>query len=202
MKNKIKPAIYYIIIVALALSTVLSYYQYKKYSDAENQTYYSLTNRIMELGIKGPFYSIKLTKEDMNKNSMPLDAMKDRLRSIAADMYVAEHSSAVAANHWRITTKNKNEYDSFSQVSDFFGTVKTNIMDIVQTENDISAYTKVIDDLEGVFGYLHENMDEGVIEKGDFYEVKQHWKELMTGIHEQYSNSRIIKTYFQKHYEF
>lgn len=185
-----------LLIIMLIFSNLVTYTKYKEMKQTETTTFSLLVNRFYSYGIMLPYDSIRMVNEKIANQTIDEGEVRVRLNEIISDMRVAAETASIAANHWNLTIGDKNQYDSVSEVSRFFDSLRINLNDIVKTEKDLEAWAQAFTDLEEILRIMKSNTDEQKIRSGDYNEIKVHWNELMELVREEHSNSRLLKSYF------
>lgn len=189
-----------IILITLVITNIYFFISYKEIKQSEATTYSQLVNRFYSYGIALPYNSIHQVNEKVNNGTINKEDVNGWLNEIISNMSVAAEASSIASNHWNLTIGDKNQHDSVAEVSRFFESIRMNLNDIIKTEKDYTIWKQACADLEGILKIMNNNMSEEQLVDMDYSEIKVSWKELMQLVHEQYSDSRLLKSYFDAHY--
>lgn len=200
MPKRFKKISVVVLILALVGTSIFFFMKYKEVNKSEMVTYSLLVNRFYSYGISIPYNSIHLVNEKINNGTLDEADVKVWLHDIISNMSIATETSSIASNHWNLTIGDRNRHDSVAEVSRFFESIRVNLNDIIKTEKDYTIWKQACADLEGILKIMNSNVSEEQLADMDYSEVKVRWKELMQLVHEQYSDSRLLKSYFALEY--
>ncbi|MGF9697872.1 hypothetical protein [Paenibacillus sp. MABNR03] len=188
------------IILILVLTNILTFTNYRDVRQAETETYRLLVNRFYSYGILLSYDYTHLINERIKNETMDEEGIRVWLNEVVTNMKIAEETSSIAATHWNNTTGDQNRYDSVSEISHFYKSIHTNLLDIINTENDYSVLVKNVMELEEILEIIKNNTSEQRIVDADYNEIKKQWRELMDLVYEEKADSRLLKSYFSTYY--
>lgn len=189
-----------ILFIVLVITNIFSFVKYKEIKNSETLTYSHLVNRFYNYGIMIPYDSIHNVNEKIKNATINQEDVAVWLNEIVSDMKVAAETSSIAANHWNLTIEDKNEHDSVAEVSQFYGSIRMNLNDIIRTEKDYEVWKQACMDLEEILEIMKNNTNEQALLDMDHKQIKAHWKELMELVREKHVDSRLLKSYFSMYY--
>ncbi|MGM0885254.1 MAG: hypothetical protein ACQEXQ_29955 [Bacillota bacterium] len=199
MSRKIKLIILLMVLVILGLTLLSIHYhrQYRLYKSADYNAYTLAINGITSNGIGTPLMETSRALELINQNSPDMKkGVESWLMEVASNLSVAEKSAMIASKHLNISIKENSRADSIDELSGFFRYINTSLLDIIRTEKDFEQWKQACMELNEIMMFLDENLDEAVLSRGDYYEVKQHWNQLMEKVYIQHPKSRLLKSYY------
>ncbi|MFS0870372.1 hypothetical protein [Paenibacillus xylanilyticus] len=199
MTNRYK-IISIVIILILILTNILTFTNYRDVRQAETETYRLLVNRFYSYGILLSYDYTHLINERIKNETMDEEGIRVWLNEVVTNMKIAEETSSIAATHWNTTIGDQNRYDSVSEISHFYKSIHTNLLDIINTEKDYSVLVKSVMELEEILEIIKNNTSEQRIVDADYNEIKKQWRELMDLVYGEKSDSRLLKSYFSTYY--
>ncbi|ANE45592.1 hypothetical protein SY83_03955 [Paenibacillus swuensis] len=197
MGRNVKYLILVMVFAIVGLVMLSANYQnkYNAYKNAEQNAYILAVNSILNNGIEMPQFQTSKALELFNENSSEAkEGIETWLLEAATDISVAQKFAEIASIHLSMTQKENS--GTYAGMPDFFGSIRTSLLDIVRTENDFEQWKQASTELNEIMKFLNENLDDAVVLHGDYDEVKEHWNQLMEQIHQKYPNSRLLKPYF------
>jgi hypothetical protein len=81
-------------------------------------------------------------------------------------------------------------------MAEFYGALKTSILDLVRTEDDFDQWKQACLELHEMMQILNEGVDRNILLNGDYSETLLHWNQLINQIYQRYPDSRLLKAYY------
>lgn len=174
MKQHVVSLLSVCLIISLVFSCI-SYYKFLDYKSKNNEMYANSIDNFYSYGLEIPQYKIDKVTDLLNSNSADAKiGVETWLLEIASDYSVAENSAALSQVYFR----------------QFFGSLKTLLLDMIRTEKDYDKWKQICIELKDITTYLKANLNKDDLK--DKSRAEDHWLKIMEEIREKYSQTYLI----------
>ncbi|WP_127532151.1 hypothetical protein [Paenibacillus kobensis] len=176
------------VIASLIVSSVF-YNRYTEYKKMNNQTYENLMSSVYSYGLEIPATKIDAIVQLIKLNSPEArEGIETWILEIASDYSVAQNAAALLEP---FISDDEGNPGSPVQMYRFFGDLKSLLLDMVRTEDDLEQWKQIGLELSDIMTSLKTNLDKQKL--ADASDAAQQWNEAIHQLKQRYSDTYILQ---------
>lgn len=189
MKKRVIVASLTLCLVVSIIIGIVSFNNYREYKSLNNSTYSALINSVYSYGFEAPENKIKAILNMIDsKNPDSRKGIETWINEITSDYSVAQNSAAIAEIYIAPTTSIN---DHSTRMYQFFGDLKSLLLDMIRTENDFERWTEVCIELNDLMQFIKSNLNKDDLKDKSI--VNDHWHDILNQAKDKYRHTYIIQ---------